>query len=133
MKLRLQEDPREWRKFGVNSALVLALVTGLLCWKGVLPKLTASGVLGALLAVAILAMARPAWCRGPYRLGMRVSHVLGRLVAPVILGLIFFLMVLPLGLLLRLLGKDLLALRRQPGTPSYWRPVSGSKDLERMF
>lgn len=133
MKLRLKEDPREWRQFGLSSALVLALLTGLVCWRGWVPPPAAVAVLSGLLAVALLAVARPRALRGPYRAGMKVSHALGRVVAPVVLGVIFLLVVTPLGLVLRLLGKDLLRLRRNPGATTYWQPVTGSRDLTKMF
>jgi hypothetical protein len=133
VKLRLKEDPREWRKFGLSSALVLALLTGLLCWRGWVSRPAAVAALTGLLAVALLAMARPRWLRGPYRAGMKVSHALGRVVAPLVLGVIFLLVLTPLGLVLRLLGKDLLRLRRNPGATTYWQPVSGTRDLTKMF
>lgn len=133
MKLRLKEDPREWRKFGLSSALVLALLTGLACWRGWVSPTAAVAVLTGLLAVALVAGAWPRGLRGPYRLGMKVSHALGRVVAPLVLGLIFLLVLTPLGLLLRLLGKDLLRLRRDPGATTYWQPVTGSRDLRKMF
>lgn len=133
MRLRFKEDPREWRKFGLGSALVLALLTGLLCWRGWLPLPVAAAVLAALLAGALLALLQPRWLRGPYRMGLRVSLALGRVVAPLVLGAIFLLVLTPMGLLLRLLGKDLLRLRRDPGASTYWQSVTGSRDLTRMF
>lgn len=133
MKLRLKEDPREWRKFGWSSAAVLALLTGLLGWRGWLAAPVMGGVLLGLAMLAAVAWVRPRWLRGPYRAGMRLSHALGRVVAPVVLGGIFLLVVTPLGLLLRLRGKDLLRLRRDPQAGSYWQPVSGSRDLTRMY
>lgn len=133
MKLRLKEDPREWRKFGLSSSLVLALIVGFLCWRRMLPGEGAVPVLALLLVTAVLALVRPAWFRQPYRAGMRLSHLLGRIMAPVILGLIFFLLLTPIGLVLRCLGKDLLGLRRRPSTTSYWQPASGSGDLNKMF
>lgn len=133
MKLRFKEDPREWRKFGLSSSLVLALLVGFLCWRGVLPNLGSVFGLAFLLLTAVLALARPRWFRTPYRLGLRFSHLLGRVVAPVVLGLIFFLVLTPLGLLLRLLGKDLLRLRRNPAATTYWQPPSGSDDLGKLY
>ena len=113
--------------------IVLAMLAGFLCWRGWLSVPVAAGALGGLLGVALVAFMRPHWLRGPYRLGMRVSHALGCVVAPLVLGVIFFLVVTPLGLVLRLLGKDLLRLRRDPQAPTYWQPVSGSNDLGKMF
>jgi hypothetical protein len=133
VRLRLKEDPREWRKFGLSSALVLALITGWLCWRAVLAKPVAAGILAGLLAIALLAIVRPGSLRRPYRFGMRVSHGMGRVIAPVVLSLVFLLVLTPLGLLLRLMGKDLLRLRRDPLAGSYWQRPSGSEDLTKMF
>lgn len=133
MKLRWKEDPREWRKFGLSSALVLALITGWLCWRGVMPGSAAVGLLGAWLAAACLAVWRPVWLRTPYRIGMQVSHGMGRIVAPVILSVVFLLVLTPLGLLLRLFGKDLLRLRRNPQAATYWQTPAGSDDVTKMF
>ena len=133
MKLRLKEDPREWRKFGLGSAALLAAALGVLAWRGTVPPPVAALLLAGLASVALLALARPAWLRSPYRVGMRLSHLLGQIVAPVVLGLIFLLVLTPLGLLLRLLGKDLLRLRRDPAATSYWQPPPPSSDLTRMF
>jgi hypothetical protein len=38
------------------------------------------------------------------------------------MGLMFFLVFTPMALLIRLRGKDLLRLRRDPEAPSYWIP-----------
>lgn len=133
MKLRLKESPREWRKFGLSSAAVLALLGGFLLWRGLLTTRAAVWAFGVLLLGALLAILRPAWLRGPYRLGMRVSHALGRVVAPVVLSLIFLLVLTPLGLLVRWLGKDLLRLRRPAPAESCWQKPTGSGDLTKMF
>ncbi len=133
MKLRLKEDPREWRKFGLSSSLVLALLVGLLWWRGKVSSAEAVPALSWLALVALLAGVRPGWFRTPYRVGMRVSHFLGRIVSPLILGLVFFLVVTPLGLVMRLLGKDLLRLRRNPTSATYWQPARSHGDLTKMF
>lgn len=131
--MRLKEDAREWRKFGLSSALVLALATGFLCWRGVLAIPWVTGALACCLFGAVLALVRPRLMRTPYRLGMRLSQVLGRVVAPVILSVVFLLLLTPLGLVLRLTGQDLLGRRRDPRKASYWQPPTGSDDLTKMF
>ena len=44
----------------------------------------------------------------------RFGALLHRMVTPVLMGLIFFAVLTPIGLLMRWLGKDLLGLRRDP-------------------
>ena len=49
------------------------------------------------------------------------------------LTLFFFLVLTPLGLALRLAGKDLLALKKDARATTYWHPAKKPGDLERMF
>jgi hypothetical protein len=44
------------------------------------------------------------------------------LFAPAVLGILFFVLLTPVGLVLRLAGRDRLRLRFQPLAPSYWVP-----------
>ena len=51
---------------------------------------------------------------------------LGKIISPLIMGLIFFLVVTPIGLIMRLLGKDLLNLKLNKNK-TYWVEKSGPK------
>tara|TARA_B100001564_G_C20297185_1_gene515252 strand:- start:229 stop:615 length:387 start_codon:yes stop_codon:yes gene_type:complete len=51
---------------------------------------------------------------------------LGKIISPLIMGIIFFLVVTPIGLLMRLLGKDLLNLKYN-NNKSYWIKKNGPK------
>ena len=46
--------------------------------------------------------------------------LLHRFVSPLALGVLFFAVVTPIGLAMRLMGKDFLHLRRKRNTTSYW-------------
>ena len=51
---------------------------------------------------------------------------LGKIISPLIMGIIFFLVVTPIGLMMRLLGKDLLNLKYNK-SQSYWIEKTGPK------
>ena len=51
---------------------------------------------------------------------------LGKIISPLIMGIIFFLVVTPIGLIIRLLGKDLLNLKYNKNK-SYWIEKKGPK------
>jgi hypothetical protein len=74
-------------------------------------------------AVVLLALAplAPPALRPVFRVWMGAAFVMGFVMTRVILTLVFVLLVIPIGLALRLVGKDLLALRPAPGAPTYWR------------
>ena len=132
MKLKLEEDPKEWLKF----TAVMAVAAGLMAFLFYRRKVLGFEALVALSVVLGLVMAactiRPRWFRGFYRAGMTVSFHLGQALGWVWLALFFLLVLTPLGLLLRVLGKDLLALKRRPAD-SYWRTPKAGGGLDRQF
>ena len=58
------------------------------------------------------------------KLWFRFGIFLGKIISPVIMGIIFFLVVTPIGLIMRLLGKDLLNLKYSENK-SYWIEKDG--------
>ena len=58
------------------------------------------------------------------KLWFRFGIFLGKIISPVIMGIIFFLVVTPIGLFMRLLGKDVLNLKYSENK-SYWIEKDG--------
>jgi hypothetical protein len=54
------------------------------------------------------------------RLWLRFGLLLHKIVSPIILGLLFYTTVLPVGLLMRAFGKDPMRLHKDPTVESYW-------------
>jgi hypothetical protein len=68
----------------------------------------------------VLAWLRPGVLAPLNRLWAKFGVLLGRIVAPIVLGLLFYLVMTPIGLVIRALGRDPLRLRRDPTASSYW-------------
>ena len=64
------------------------------------------------------------------KLWFKFGILLGRIVSPVIMGIIFFLVVTPTGLIMRIIGKDLLNLKFNKDK-SYWIEKTGPKSKMR--
>ena len=60
-------------------------------------------------------------------LWLRFGLFLGKIISPIIMGVIFFLVVTPIGLLMRLFGKDVLNLKLNKKKSSYWIEKTGPK------
>ena len=60
------------------------------------------------------------------KLWFKFGIFLGKIISPIIMGIIFFLVVTPIGLFMRLLGKDLINLKYN-NNKSYWIEKNGSK------
>ena len=60
------------------------------------------------------------------QLWFKFGLLLGRIVSPLIMGVIFFFVVTPIGFIMRILGKDLLKLKFNKDK-SYWIKKDGTK------
>ena len=101
--------------------------------RGVLRHGAALALFAIALGTLVLCIVRPIWFRGFYRAGMTVSFYVGQIVSRISLTVFFLLVVTPLGLLLRVFGKDLLQLKRKPTAHSYWHSVNRPQNLDRQF
>lgn len=105
------------RGFGLVFAVVFAII-------GVWPLLAGAGVRiwSLIIAAGFLAAAffAPRLLAPLNRLWFKFGILLGRIVSPVVMAIIFYVAVLPTGLVMRALGKDLLRLRFDPEAKSYW-------------
>ena len=105
------------RAFGLVFTVFFLLI-------GLLPLLHGHAIrMWALLlagGVLVLALAVPAVLAPANRLWTKLGLVLHKIVSPIALGILFFLVVTPTGLLMRLLGKDPLRLRFDRSADSYW-------------
>jgi len=133
MKLKFKEDPKEWRKSALLTALGLAILSSLLRWRRHLPVNAWYAVLGVLAIAAIIALFRPRWCRGWYRLSLRLGYYSSQFAGRVVLMLFFMLVLTPVGLVLRLAGKDPLQLKRPRDAATCWQPAKDSSPLDRLF
>jgi hypothetical protein len=105
------------RGFGLTIAAVCGVV-GVV--RLVLGHAYAEWWLAGAAALLVLAFAWPAALAPLNRLWLRLGLVLYKVMNPLVMGLVFFTTVVPIGLLLRAVGKDPLRLRREPAAASYW-------------
>tara|TARA_Y200000002_G_C22208104_1_gene466204 strand:+ start:18 stop:401 length:384 start_codon:yes stop_codon:yes gene_type:complete len=60
------------------------------------------------------------------KLWFKFGLILGKTISPIIMGIIFFLVVTPIGFIMRLIGKDVLNLKYS-NHKSYWIKKTGPK------
>ncbi|MDO8680105.1 MAG: SxtJ family membrane protein [Acidobacteriota bacterium] len=117
MKKKQRPDFME-RSFGISVGTVLLLIAGLLIWRGRIPTAEVLGGVGAVLLV--LGLTRPRLLKWPSAVWWKFAMILGYVNARVILTVAFAIVLAPLGLVWRVIGKDPLARHRKnwPG----WSP-----------
>ena len=125
-------SPAEGRKFGVTVGVAFLVLASLLhFWRHKETAGAITGGLGVLLIVAGLAL--PAHLGLLLRAWMGLAHAISKVTTPIFMGIVFFVVMTPIGLLGRLFGRRSLVHREQNG--SFWvEPVSGGRsDMKRQF
>ena len=113
-----KDDLDELKTFGLTFAIAIPLVFAL-----VLPFVfSAPSPMWPMYVSLILVLGYfflPKWLYYPYRVWMFVGSILAWLNTKLILAIAYFIMMLPLGLILRLMGK--LDYQHRPSGSSFWQ------------
>ncbi|NQV42522.1 MAG: sxtJ [Candidatus Marinimicrobia bacterium] len=112
------KDTGEFRKFGRTMGIFLILVGLILYFLSasyVMPLISSGGL------ILFVGFIYPIALRPLFVLWMSIAASLGFIMTRIILGLIFFLIFSPIGLVFRLLKKDHLDEAIDPEATSYWR------------
>ncbi len=107
------------RAFGLVFAGVFLVIAGIPLFHGESVRWW-SVVVAAVFALVVLV--KPALLAGLNRLWMKLGVLLGKVVSPIALGILFYVVITPIGVVIRLTGKDPLHLKFNPDTDSYWIP-----------
>ena len=132
---QLKTGRTELRKFGLLVGGVFAIL-GALMWlrgKGHFVYFLTPGVLLLALGVTVPKVLKPV-----YLAWMSVAVVLGFVVSHVILTCFLFIVITPVGLAARCVGKDFLRLKLDRQAKTYWLPVERGEpksqaEYERQF
>lgn len=130
--------PAEGRKFGYTVGIAFAVLAAVLYfWRH---ATTASAVLGSLGGFLLVGgLVAPVQLTPIERAWMKLSHLISKVTTPIFMGVVYFVVIAPVGIARRLMGKNSLVrvAGEPPQTPSgYWvqRPVGKRQsDLSRQF
>ncbi len=126
-----EPSPKQLRQFSITLGLIF--LVGLI-WSQVKENQILAGFFLVLLIFLLMG-----WLWRPlliffYRLWMSLSHLLGALMSRIILTLIFFLIFTPIGLILKVIGKQPLDLKIEKEKLGYWHQrKKRQSDLDKMY
>jgi len=121
----------EGRKFGLTVGIAFLVLAAIVWWRDHLLLARIFGLLGGALVLAGLLL--PAHL-GPVQRGwMGLAHAISRVTTPIFMGIVFYVVMTPMGWLMRLFGRRTLVHPIKDG--GFWQPVEsgGKSDLERQF
>lgn len=107
------------RSFGLTFAIAFALLAAFTYWhRGATMAFYTVIIVSAIFAVVTFAAAH--LLRPLNLIWLKFGLLLHKVINPVIMGLLFFGVFTPMGIVMRAIGVDLLRLKRKSSTESYW-------------
>ena len=130
----IKSDKSEFRKFGITIGVFLIVLAGFLFWRG---KESFEIFLVSGIALLVLGLVIPVLLKPIYWIWMILAVILGWIMTRVILGLLFFIVITPIGLFSRLFGGKFLDLKWDKSQESYWNVRTSNQrsteEYERQF
>jgi large-conductance mechanosensitive channel len=106
------------RSFGLTFVGFFTLVAAWQAWAG---RPVAAGILAGAAALTLLAtLVRPLLLRPLNRAWMKFGALMHAVVNPIVLGAMFFVVIAPTGIVMRLFGRDALRRKLDREAASYW-------------
>ena len=127
-------DQKGLREFGLTTGAAIVAIFGLFFpWMLELDWPVWPWVIAA--PLWSLALIHPLWLRWIYRAWMRFGLLASRVMTPLVLGIVFFVIITPMAMVMRLLGKDPMQRALDPNRKSYRVQSNRSprEKLERPF
>ena len=115
----LDTSSNEIRKFGLVIAIALGVI-GIFVYVKFANFDVVGWLWGIGLLFLILGFILPSVLRPVYRIWMLLAYFIGGIVSRVILTVLFYVVLTPTGLVLRLFGKDVLDQKFDKRRESYW-------------
>jgi hypothetical protein len=113
----IDASPKKIRDFGITFFAVFALIGGILLYKG---RGSGYAFLAASILFVVLGKWAPETLRPFHKAWMTLALVLGFFTSRLILCILYYCVLTPIGVIMRLFGKDLLDQRWDKEAPSYW-------------
>lgn len=128
-----EKTQKQLKEFGQVMALAGLVFSSLLIFKrNQLSILLLCLLIFSLIFLSLAAFA-PQTLRLPERLWMKFAEKLGAIVTYLIMLITFYCIFTPIGLLLKLIGKDLLQRKLDPRQQSYWDKTTPLTDKKRCY
>jgi hypothetical protein len=115
---KIESSPKKLREFGFVVGGVLCAIGILSFWRGrgSFPYFLVLGII-----LVVLGAVKPSILKPVQKAWMTLAILMGWVMTRVFLSVLFYLAITPVGLLLRLMGKDLLDEKLEPQKQSYWK------------
>ena len=124
---------QQGRRFGLTVGAAFLVLGSIAWWRGHPTTVTVLGGLGTILVLAGLVI--PAYLGPVERAWMALAHAISRVTTPIVMGVMYFVVLTPIGLLRRTIGSN--PLTHVAHDDTFWKPrppnARRSASMERQF
>ena len=110
-------DTKQIRKFGLVALIFFGFLCSLGFWMN---KTLPTNLFGSLSILGLLFILIPKQLQPVYLAWLKIAHLLGRIITTLILGLAYYLVITPSGLIKRLFGGRPIPIKPNKKASSYW-------------
>jgi hypothetical protein len=132
-RVQARLTPREGRRFAFTVGIALLIIAGITWWRDHFWLVRIFSILSGLLLLAGILV--PGLLSPVFRAWMRLARLISKVTTPIFMGVTYFIVLTPIGLIMRLLGKNPMVRKASDG--SFWISRNGEgrrrSDLERQF
>ena len=126
----IKSGRKELHEFGLTIGAILVILGGVAVWrgKGVYPYF-----LGCGLVLIIAGIALPQILKWPQKIWMGFAVILGFFMSRLVLSILFYAVITPIGMIMRLFGKDILDQRIDKTATSYWKARDDARKTKESY
>jgi hypothetical protein len=130
----IKGNKSDWKKFGITMGIILVVIACCLLWKknNSFPYVFVLAAAFLITGIVVPSMLKPV-----YKAWMVLSVMMGYIMTRIIMAVIFYLIVTPIGFLAALVGKNFLDMKIDKKAKSYWKARDALRkeksDYERQF
>lgn len=127
---KIKSDRKNLREFGLTIGIILAILGCVALWRG---KPSAWYLLPVGLSFMVFGLLLPEVLKPLQKLWMAFALILGFFMSHIILVVLFYAVITPIGLMVKMFGKDILDQRIDKDAVSYWVKRSAAKKTRESY
>ncbi len=124
----IKSGRKELREFGLTIGTILVILGGVAIWRGkpIYPYFLVFGIVFVGTGIIL-----PQILKFPQKIWMGLAVIFGFFMSRIVLAVLFYVVITPIGIITRIFGKDILDQRIDRSAGSYWKmrnPAAKTKE-----